>query len=105
MNSNGSSGVGFDVDELNDLVSEARSGYNVPDGSDGRGFRGLRAWQSAMDVVADVYRVSRAFPKDEQFGLTSQLRRCAVSVPSNIAEGWGRNGPIEFARFIDIAIG
>jgi four helix bundle protein len=65
----------------------------------------LVAWQRAMDLVADIYRVSIEFPKSELYGLTSQLRRAAVSVPSNIAEGYGRSGRREFAHALSIALG
>lgn len=69
-----------------------------------QGHRGLRVWQVAMDLAARVHGHTKGFPKDELYGLTSQLRRAAVSVPSNIAEGYGRGG-LDFARFIDIAYG
>lgn len=68
-------------------------------------FRGLRVWQGAMELVQHVYAVSRAFPQHELFGLTSQLRRAAVSVPSNIAEGHGRGSRAEFAHHLSIARG
>ena len=55
------------------------------------GFRDLRVWQGGMKLVSIVYRDSRKFPKEEMYGLTSQIRRASVSVPSNVAEGWGRN--------------
>jgi four helix bundle protein len=58
----------------------------------GKSYQDLVAWQKAMDLVAEVYRVTRIFPKEEMYGLVSQLRRAAVSVPSNIAEGQGRRG-------------
>ena len=58
-----------------------------------------------MQLVEDPYRFTSTFPKDEQFGLTSQLRRAAVSVPSNIAEGAGRNGTKELMHFLGIATG
>lgn len=58
----------------------------------GKSYQDLVAWQNAMDLVAEVYRVTRIFPKEEMYGLVSQLRRAAVSVPSNIAEGQGRRG-------------
>ena len=58
-----------------------------------------------METVIEIYRVTRAFPADEKFGLISQLRRAAVSIPSNIAEGHGRIGAAEFRRFVSIARG
>jgi four helix bundle protein len=70
-----------------------------------RNYRDLIAWQRAMDLVEGIYRVSRSFPKDEQYGLTSQMRRAAVSVPSNIAEGQGRGSDAEMVRFLRIAHG
>lgn len=65
----------------------------------------LRAWQQAMDLVLEVYRVTQNFPKAELYGLTNQIRRSAVSVPSNIAEGKGRSGDREFALFLTHARG
>jgi four helix bundle protein len=70
-----------------------------------RGHRDLIAWQKAMELVTDIYRASRAFPRDELYGLTSQLRRSAVSVPSNLAEGHGRTSRADFHRFIAQARG
>jgi four helix bundle protein len=70
-----------------------------------RGYRDLRAWQHAMDLVTQIYRVTRTFPKDEVYGLVSQLRRAAVSIPSNLAEGHGRNSRNEFRQFIGQARG
>ena len=58
-----------------------------------------------MEIVADVYRVTRAFPPDERFGLVQQLRRAAIAIPSNIAEGHSRLGTGEFRRFVSIARG
>ena len=69
------------------------------------GYRDLRAWQHAMGLVTDIYRVTRTFPKEELYGLVSQLRRAAVSVPSNLAEGHGRNSRNEFRHFIGQARG
>jgi four helix bundle protein len=63
------------------------------------------AWQSAMDLVEAVYRLAKAFPKEEIYALSSQLKRAAVSIPSNIAEGQGRRGDREFSRFLEIAHG
>jgi len=58
-----------------------------------------------MDLVEDIYRITRDFPNEERFGLTQQMRRCAVSIPSNIAEGAGRSSSKEFLRFLNIAMG
>src|SRR5688572_5557753 len=68
-------------------------------------YRDLIAWQKAMDLVADVYRLSAEFPTSERYGLTNQVRRAAVSVPSNIAEGQGRGIGGEFAHHLRIAQG
>jgi four helix bundle protein len=68
-------------------------------------FRDLKAWQLAMDFVEGVYKASSKFPTQEQYGLTSQLRRSAVSVPSNIAEGRSRDSSREFLNFLSIAYG
>lgn len=65
----------------------------------------LIAWQKAMDLVELVYRSTANFPSDERFGLTSQIRRAVVSVPSNIAEGQGRQSTREFLNFLSIAHG
>ena len=71
----------------------------------GKSYRDLVAWQKAMDLVTTLYRVTAAFPREEIYGLTSQLRRAAVSVPSNIAEGQGRFGSADFRRFLWLANG
>jgi four helix bundle protein len=68
-------------------------------------FRNLRVWQRAHQLTLDVYGESGGFPKEERYRLTSQLRRAAASVPANIAEGCGRNGDAELARFLTIAKG
>ncbi len=70
-----------------------------------RGYRDLRAWQQAMAMVTEIYRITRAFPKEELYGLVSQIRRAAVSIPSNLAEGHGRNSRNEFRQFIGQARG
>ena len=70
-----------------------------------RDFKTLKVWVKAHRFSLDIYQVTRHFPKYEQFGLTSQLRRSAVSIPSNISEGCGRSGEKEFARFLSIALG
>jgi len=68
-------------------------------------YRDLDVWQFAMGIVIDVYRVTRAFPAEEKFGLVAQLRRAAVAIPSNIAKGRNRLGAAEFRRFVSIARG
>jgi len=73
-------------------------------GGTGR-YRNLHAWQKAMHLVTAIYQASNTWPKEEQYGLTSQLRRAAVSVPANIAEGQGRTGTREFAHHLSIANG
>lgn len=73
--------------------------------TDIRGFTDLRVWQLGMDLTETIYRLTRGFPSEERFGLTSQLRRAAVSVPSNIAEGHARSQTGEFIRFVSIARG
>jgi|SRR5580765_1187780 len=65
----------------------------------------LDVWKKAVDFVVDIYKVTEAFPRDERFGLTSQLRRAAVSVPANIAEGAARTSPKVFAHFLSNAQG
>ncbi|MCI0350366.1 MAG: four helix bundle protein [Acidobacteriales bacterium] len=70
-----------------------------------RFFKDLIVWQKAILLVTDIYKVTRSFPKDEIYGLTNQLRRAAVSVPSNIAEGQGRLSEKEFQQFLAIARG
>ena len=68
-------------------------------------YRKLKIWEKSHRLTLEVYRVTASFPKEELYGLTSQLRRSASSVPANIAEGCGRNGDAELARFLDIALG
>lgn len=69
------------------------------------GYRDLIAWQKAMALAEAAYHVTSCFPGDEQFGLVNQIRRAAVSIPSNIAEGYGRGSKADFARFLRIALG
>ncbi|MEY2427411.1 MAG: hypothetical protein QOJ40_296 [Verrucomicrobiota bacterium] len=68
-------------------------------------FEKLEVWQQAIDFADSVYRLTRTFPDDERFGLTSQMRRAAVSVASNIAEGSARYSRNDFAHFVEIATG
>jgi four helix bundle protein len=65
----------------------------------------LDVWKEARALVTSIYSISKSFPKDEQFGLTHQLRRCAVSIPSNIAEGCGRNHKKDSIQFFFVARG
>jgi four helix bundle protein len=68
-------------------------------------YRDLIVWQKSMCLVEEVYEVTRAMPKEEQFGLTNQVRRAVVSIPSNIAEGNGRGTTTDYIRFLQIARG
>jgi four helix bundle protein len=70
-----------------------------------RDYRELIVWQKALDLAASVYRMTNDFPREERFGLTSQIRRSAVSIPSNIAEGQGRGATADFIRFLGMARG
>ena len=68
-------------------------------------FRDLLIWQKAMVLVTKCYSVTKQFPKEELFSLTSQIRRCSISIPSNIAEGFGRETNKDYHRFLNIAMG
>lgn len=68
-------------------------------------FKELKVWQKAIELVTETYLLTKGFPKDELFGLVSQIRRCVVSIPSNIAEGCGRKTPKDFNNFLGIALG
>lgn len=70
-----------------------------------RSFRDLVVWQKAHQFVLEIYRFTRGFPADERFGLTSQLRRAAVSVPANVAEGFPKRGRADKVRFFNVAQG
>jgi len=70
-----------------------------------RDFKKLKVWQRSHQLALDVYKSTEKFPKSEQYGLMSQMRRSAVSIPSNIAEGCGKEGQAEFARYLRIAMG
>jgi len=70
-----------------------------------RDFRSLKVWRKAHDLTLAVYQATRRFPKEELFGLTSQIRRSCESIPANIAEGCGRDGGAELNRFLQIAMG
>ena len=66
-------------------------------------FKNLMIWSRSVELATKIYQVTHEFPNEEKFGLTSQMRRCAVSVGSNISEGAGRNTTIDFKRFLNIA--
>ncbi len=68
-------------------------------------YRDLEVWQRGMELAEQVYAVTRMFPPEERYGLTSQMRRAAASVPANIAEGWARRSTREFLQFLNIASG
>ena len=68
-------------------------------------YRDLEVWRMAMELAEAIYKATRGFPREELYGLTSQMRRAAVSVPSNIAEGWGRGSTAHYLRFLKIARG
>ncbi len=68
-------------------------------------FKDLIVWQKSIALVSDIYKLTRKFPPEERFGLTSQLRRAAVSIAANIAEGNGRGTRLDYAHFLDIAFG
>lgn len=68
-------------------------------------YENLIVWKKAMDLVEEVYKLVKDIPDDEKFGLTSQIKRCCISIPSNIAEGAGRNSKKEFKNFLSYANG
>lgn len=68
-------------------------------------FRDLSVWRKSHDLTLSVYHATRGFPKEEMFGLTSQIRRSSASIPANIAEGCGRGGDADFNRFLQMAMG
>ncbi|MCE5251577.1 four helix bundle protein [bacterium] len=70
-----------------------------------KSYRDLVVWQKSMALVTEIYLLTKDFPKEELYGITSQIRRSAVSIPSNIAEGYGRNSTQDYIRFLQIACG
>jgi four helix bundle protein len=68
-------------------------------------YKELEVWQKSMDLCMLIYQATNHFPQDEKYSLTSQMRRSAVSIPSNIAEGWGRNNKKEYIQFLRISRG
>ena len=90
-------------DEAWGMGGAQSDGVSEPDGI--RSYEDLRVWQAGIALAERVYRATQAFPDSERFGPTSQLRRAAVSVPSNIAEGYGRGTRLDYLRFLRIARG
>ena len=70
-----------------------------------RNYKDLKVWQRSYELCLEIYRVTKGFPKEERYGLTSQIRRAAASVPSNIAEGYGRKTTPEYIKFLYVAYG
>lgn len=68
-----------------------------------RSYKDLFVWQKSLDLSLLVYKITKHFPNEEKYGLTSQLRRCAVSIPSNIAEGYSRHRKLEYIQFLQVA--
>ena len=70
-----------------------------------RKYKDLKIWIRSVDLTTSIYKLTSGFPAEEKYGLVSQMRRCSISIPSNIAEGAGRSSDKEFKRFLDIAYG
>ena len=70
-----------------------------------KSYRDLIVWQKSMDLVKEIYSITKALLKEEQYGLTSQIRRSSISIPSNIAEGYGRHSTNDYLRFLQITSG
>lgn len=70
-----------------------------------KNYKDLKVWQKSYQLCLEIYKVTKEFPKEERYGLTSQIRRAAVSVPSNIAEGYGRKTTPEYIQFLYVAYG
>jgi four helix bundle protein len=77
----------------------------MPEGRKSRSYKDLEVWQVSLELVKDIYEITGKFPSPERFGLTQQIRRAAVSIPSNIAEGQFRNSSKEFKQFLSVALG
>jgi four helix bundle protein len=70
-----------------------------------KNYKDLKVWQKSYQLCLEIYRITAKFPKDERYGLTSQIRRAAVSIPSNIAEGYGRKTTLDYVRMLYISYG
>lgn len=87
------------------ISGQSNEANKSPTPSKIQNFKELRVWVDGMTLVKEIYKVTERFPQKEFYGLTSQLRRCVISVPSNIAEGFRRNHLKEFQQFLHIALG
>ncbi len=87
------------VNVVHAVTSQSRKGADMKSHKD------LDVWRLAVDLATDVYEVTKTFPKEERYGMVTQMRRCAVSIASNIAEGAARHGSKEFLQFIHISLG
>jgi four helix bundle protein len=94
--------VGLSVDFLTLIIQDARQSQEI---STMFNFEKLDVWHKGVNIAELVYRVTRNFPNDERFGLTSQMRRAAASITSNLAEGSSRSSRVDFARFVELASG
>lgn len=70
-----------------------------------KSFKQLKIWQKGVEIVKDTYHLTKQFPKEELYGLTSQIKRSAISIPANVAEGFKRYHPLEYKRFLRVALG
>lgn len=70
-----------------------------------KSYRDLLIWQKGIEIVTDIYSITNEFPREEIYALTAQMRRAAISIPSNIAEGYGRNSQKEMAKFLNYSLG
>ena len=77
----------------------------MPEGRKSRSYKDLEVWQVSLELVKNIYEITGKFPASERFGLTQQIRRAAVSIPSNVAEGQFRNSSKEFKQFLSVALG
>lgn len=92
--------------ELRTQSAERRSPDEKPSqGAGKKSYRDLKVWQRSIELSVSVYRLTSGFPREEVYGLTSQLRRCSVSIASNLAEGYGRASKGEYRQFVGMARG
>jgi len=87
------------------MAETERLAYSVERIVKTKSFKDLIAWQKSYRLVIETYKLTKNFPKDEMYGLSQQMRRCAVSIPSNIAEGYGRQFNKEYKQFLSIGYG